>query len=67
LEGALVVAVGVLWRALSTERAQNIKSTEAVTAALVSSTASSAELRASNAELRATIEHLRELVSDARR
>ena len=60
LEGALVVAVGVLWRALSAERAQNIKSTEAVTAALVSSTAS-------NAELRGVIEHLKESLSDARR
>lgn len=60
LEGALVVAVGVLWRALSTERLQNIKSTEAVTAALVSSTAS-------NAELRSVIEHLKESLNQARR
>lgn len=60
LDGALVVAVGVLWRALSAERSQNVKSTEAVTAALVSSTAS-------NAELRGVIEHLKESLNQARR
>ena len=43
LEGALVVAVGVLWRALSAKDAQLVKSTEAVTSALASSAASNVE------------------------
>ncbi len=60
MKGALIVAVGVLWRALSAERSLNTKSTEAVTAALVSSTAA-------NVELRAIIEHLRESLNEARR
>ncbi len=60
LEGALVVAVGVLWRALSSKDAQLVKSTEAVTSALASSAAS-------NVELRKIIEHLNESLSQARR
>ena len=60
LEGALVVAVGVLWRALSAKDAQLVKSTEAVTSALASSAAS-------NVELRKIIEHLNESLSQARR
>jgi hypothetical protein len=59
LEGALVVAVGVLWRALSAKDAQLVKSTEAVTSALASSAAS-------NAELRKIIEHLNESLTRAR-
>ncbi len=66
LEGALVVAVGVLWRALSqkdaqiaVKDAQLVKSTEVVTSALAASATS-------NAELRKIIEHLNESLQHAR-
>ena len=59
LKGALISAVVVLWRALSAERAQNVKSNEAMTSALVSTAAS-------NAELRKIIEHLNESLLKAR-
>lgn len=45
LEGALVVAVGVLWRALSAKDAQLVESTRVVTGALAASATSNAELR----------------------
>lgn len=60
LDGALIVAVGVLWRALSAKDAQLVKSTEAVTAALAASSAS-------NVELRGVIEHLKESLNQVRR
>lgn len=60
LEGALIAAVVVLWRALAVKDAQLVKSAEATTAALSASAAS-------NAELRKIIEHLNESLTEARR
>lgn len=66
LEGALIAAVVVLWKALGSKDvqialkdAQLVKSTEAVTMALAASAAS-------NVELRKIIEHLNESLSQAR-
>lgn len=60
LEGALVVAVAVLWRALTAKDAQLMESTKKVTEALAIGAASNTELRASNTELRKVVEHLSE-------
>ena len=45
LEGALIAAVVVLWRALSAKDSQLVESTRAVTMALAASATSNAELR----------------------
>lgn len=45
LTGALIIAVGVLWRALTVKDAQLVESTKVVTAALSTSAASTAEFR----------------------
>jgi hypothetical protein len=66
LEGAMVIAITILWRAYQQKDALLVKSTEAVTSALAASSASNAELRGiikesvdANRSLRESIDRLK--------
>jgi hypothetical protein len=63
LTGALIVAVVILWRALSVKDALIIKSTEEVTKALGATAASNAELRKIVEESIATEERLGDAIT----
>lgn len=58
LTGALIIAVVILWRSNVRKDEMALKTTEQVTGALASSTASNVELRKANDELKQQVDHL---------